>query len=110
MRNVIWLAIAGLLISIHSFAGSAPSDACQFAAFRAAAGTLPSGSKMTGVFTLSPSFQPQLNQYNVSAGTVVLIGEVSEHEFTVRVHVRYLGSRRNCQVYQVENLDWGDHI
>ncbi|MFL5813973.1 MAG: hypothetical protein ACJ763_10385 [Bdellovibrionia bacterium] len=106
MRSALWFAVAGLLISFHSHAALAPSDPCQMAAYRASSGLVPSGSVMTGIFSLNPP----PNARDRSVGSVVMVGEISGHEFSIVVHVRYIRSIHTCQVLQVDNLDWGDHI
>lgn len=107
MRNALWLAVAGLVFSMNSFSAPAPSDPCQVSAYQAATRTIPAGAKLTGVFSSSASSQMRVNP---SVGTVVLIGDIEGHEFSIAVHVKYLGNPHVCQVLQIDNLDWGDHI
>jgi hypothetical protein len=106
MRIALWLAVAGLLVSFQSHAASVPSDPCQVAAYRAAVGTIPPGAVMTGIFSLNPPS----NARDRSVGSVIMVGEISGHEFSIIAHVRYIRSIHTCQVLQVDNLDWGDHI
>jgi len=102
----IWAGLAILMTAQVALAAPAPSDDCQRAAFAAASGTIPSSAKMTGVISLASA--PAAQDRSVSS--VVLLGQNMGFEFSIVVHVRYLRNPHECQILQVDNLDWGDHI